>query len=78
METKKMNLANIQGKLSRSELKNIMAGAEEEDTKINFGSCNDGSDSWEYNPSVTTAVCRADVEERCIGGKGTCGGSGLN
>lgn len=27
METKKMNLANIQGKLSRTEMKNIMAGS---------------------------------------------------
>ena len=27
MTTKKMSLANIQGKLSRSELKNIMAGS---------------------------------------------------
>ena len=27
METKKMNLANIQGKLSRAEMKNIMAGS---------------------------------------------------
>jgi hypothetical protein len=26
METKKMSLANIQGKLSRAEMKNIMAG----------------------------------------------------
>ncbi len=27
METKKMSLANIQGKLSRAEMKNIMAGS---------------------------------------------------
>ena len=27
METKKMSLANIQGKLSRTEMKNIMAGS---------------------------------------------------
>ena len=27
MQTKKMSLANIQGKLSRSEMKNIMAGS---------------------------------------------------
>ncbi|MCU0351508.1 MAG: hypothetical protein MUF43_11900 [Flavobacterium sp.] len=30
METKKMSLDNIQGKLSRAEMKNIMAGAESE------------------------------------------------
>lgn len=27
MQTKKMSLANIQGKLSRAEMKNIMAGS---------------------------------------------------
>lgn len=27
METKKMSLANIQGKISRAEMKNIMAGS---------------------------------------------------
>lgn len=29
METKKMSLANIQGKMSRAEMKNIMAGSNE-------------------------------------------------
>ncbi len=33
MRTKKMSLASIQGKLSRTEMKKIMAGSEE------FGSC---------------------------------------
>jgi len=28
MQTKKMSLANIQGKLSRAEMKNIMAGSD--------------------------------------------------
>ncbi len=28
METKKMSLANIQGRISRAEMKNIMAGSE--------------------------------------------------
>lgn len=30
MQTKKMSLANIQGKLSRAEMKNIMAGSGDE------------------------------------------------
>ena len=34
MKTKKMSLANIQGKLSRNEMKNIMAGS---GTKCDFG-----------------------------------------
>jgi natural product precursor len=29
MKAKKLNLANIQGKLSRSEMKNIMAGSDD-------------------------------------------------
>ena len=32
MQTTKMSLANIQGKLSRTEMKNIMAGSGDEDT----------------------------------------------
>ncbi len=32
METKKMSLANIQGKLNRAEMKNIMAGSGEAGT----------------------------------------------
>lgn len=35
MPTKKINLANISGKLSRTEMKNIMAGYQEDDG----GSC---------------------------------------
>ena len=31
METKKMNLAELKGKLSRAEMKNILAGCEDED-----------------------------------------------
>jgi len=36
METKKMSLANMQGKLSRSEMKNVMAG---DDGGDNGASC---------------------------------------
>ena len=34
MQTQKMSLANIKGKLSRAEMKNIMAGSGEDDCKI--------------------------------------------
>ncbi len=37
METKKMSLANIQGKLTRAEMKKIMAGAEGEENSCNVG-----------------------------------------
>jgi len=37
MQTKKMSLANIQGKLSRAEMKNIMAGSGGETS--GYGTC---------------------------------------
>ena len=40
MKTQKMSLANIQGKMSRSEMKNIMAGSGEYCSLLTcFGSC---------------------------------------
>lgn len=46
METKKMSLANIKGKLSRAEMKNIMAGSGDSVVCI----CTDGTE-------VGTATC---------------------
>jgi hypothetical protein len=50
METKKMTLANVQGKLSRAEMKNVMAGNELtvpglyscESACVDDDSCNNG------------------------------------
>ncbi|GAB2827983.1 hypothetical protein GCM10027043_32010 [Ferruginibacter profundus] len=42
MQTKKMSLANIQGKLSRTEMKNIMAGS------LSSNYCNDTNYWWCY------------------------------
>ncbi len=39
METKKMSLANIKGKLSRAEMKNIMAGSELPNCVTYLGVC---------------------------------------
>ena len=40
MKTQKMSLANIQGKLSRAEMKNIMAGSGEMTCEVqNCGGC---------------------------------------
>lgn len=41
MKTQKMSLANIQGKLSRDEMKNIMAGGDEEGIGYSC-QCSDG------------------------------------
>lgn len=43
MQTKKMSLASIQGKLSRAEMKNIMAGSSA-NCKMGDQSCNTDSD----------------------------------
>ncbi len=56
MKTTKMSLANIQGKLSRNEMKNIMAGS---------GNCQDHGQSC--NSSVTLNCCSGLVcaDYRC-------------
>jgi hypothetical protein len=43
MGIKKMSLATIQGKLSRAEMKNIMAGS---GSDKNYGTCCNGSDCY--------------------------------
>lgn len=59
-----MSLVNIQGKLSRTEMKNIMAGS---------GSC-----SASCNYGSTPGTCKVCVEQWCLGrcycsnGMGTC------
>jgi hypothetical protein len=50
MQTKKMSLANIQGKLSRAEMKNIMAGS--------GGSCSTSSCTVYDRSSGTTYSCQ--------------------
>jgi hypothetical protein len=54
MQTKKMSLANIQGKLSRSEMKNIMAGSSY--TRCRNGSCQVYSSGSLYSGYCGTAV----------------------
>ena len=64
MQTKKMSLSNMEGKLSRTEMKNIMAGS-----AGCSGSCNYGS---------TPGTCKICVEAWCKGrcycsnGMGVC------
>ena len=65
METKKMSLANIQGKLSRVEMKNIMAG-------LNGGttcSCNSSDQCTATNELCMNSGC----DQGSSGYVGTCG-----
>ena len=60
MKTKKMSLANIQGKLSRTEMKNIMAGSGgsgECPYTACDSKCTDGNNCKCYGGGTSNAVC---------------------
>jgi hypothetical protein len=65
METKKMSLANLQGKLSRAEMKNIMAGSggtscNQNGMALCFGPCTfsgGGGGSCQWSFGATKCVC---------------------
>ncbi len=69
MKTTKMNLANVQGKLSRTEMKNIMAG----DPPDDGGTCGAGCDivCWYDTGSGTQeGICRINPNTNkcnCLG-----------
>ena len=54
MQTKKMSLANIQGKLSRTEMKNIMAGSGSDSCGLHHCNAPGGCPSGCYCPIATT------------------------
>lgn len=58
METKKMSLANIKGKLSRSEMKNIMAGS---GGTIGYMCCWTGTQSCSTCGTYGSCVPKADL-----------------
>ena len=62
MKTKKMRLAKIQGKLSRAEMKNIMAGSGGSGTICN---CNSND-----NCSGTKPTCYNGIAYKCTNTKG--------
>ena len=59
MKTRKMNLANIQGKLSRSEMKNILAGC--------GGDCNCYTCCWTGTTNCSITVCGI-TNPSCVSG----------
>ena len=55
MQTKKMSLANIKGKLSRTEMKNFMAGSS---GSTQCFSCTEGAKEWGFGcPSPLRSDC---------------------
>ena len=65
MKTQKMSLANMQGKLSRHEMKSIMAGAV---ALADVCNCNSKDDCTAYNEMCLNTLC-----DRSSGKAGTCG-----
>lgn len=66
MKTTKMSLANLQGKLSRTEMKNIMSGnVPGEKDKC---TCNSADDCTEWNELCMNSGC-----DTSNGKAGTCG-----
>jgi hypothetical protein len=63
METKKMSLANVQGKLSRAEMKNVMAG----DESVGGGTCFLRCDQTTTVGIEVTDCSRATMEANCTG-----------
>ncbi len=62
METKKMSLANVQGKLSRAEMKKVMAGAERTFCVETGTACM----YYEANTGMVNGNCVINSQDRCI------------
>lgn len=67
METKKMSLANIQGKLNRAEMKNILAGAEDDG-----GFCGTVGTAQNCPPGTTAEKCDDQGRGYCKDSSGNC------
>ncbi len=70
MQTQKMSLANMQGKMSRNEMKQISGGY----AKNCNCSCNGGTGSWTYTREPSGASIKNDIRDYCSSGSATCGG----
>ena len=70
MQTQKMSLANIKGKLSRAEMKNIMAGSGS--YLYSGGSCTGSVGTWIMTPPTSSNSCYADIQRYCRSGQGSC------
>ena len=62
MQTKKINLANISGKLSRTEMKNIMAGYQED----GGGSCGPNCNLTCKLSTHEAGTCHANPAGKCF------------
>ncbi len=73
MQTIKMSLANIQGKLSRTEMKNIMAGRDFGGGGYCGGGCSGSVGDWIYtNGNASISSCSSDILTYCSSRQGYC------
>jgi hypothetical protein len=72
MKTKKMSLANIRGKLSRAEMKKIVAGSGGDGCSITHGACLFDTGAWDYLHPVCFSECQNDVWLYCNQQWGSC------
>jgi hypothetical protein len=72
MKPTKMNLLNIHGKLSRSEMKKIMAGSGSGSYKVGFCIMPGPQFCIHFEPSVSESECKAIVGPYCFGGEVLC------
>jgi hypothetical protein len=75
MKTLKMNLENIQGKLSRTELRKVMAGSDASSGYLTC-SCTSGANppfasTW-TKLYETVAEISSDLSRACVDGLGRC------
>ena len=69
MQTKKMSLANIQGKLSRAEMKNIMAGSGISSSCGSVSNCSTGTEcTFENGKKGKCGLHTHSTVCGCIGG----------
>ena len=67
MKMKKINLSDMKGKLSRAEMKNVMAGS-----GYTGASCWGGPGTWYYTSTVSYCTCWTDILTYCPSGMGGC------
>jgi hypothetical protein len=69
-------LESVGRSLSKQEQKMIKGGTEDEPGLAKYGACIGSVGCWTYyDPGVSFATCRADIQSYCSSGSGICGNS---
>ena len=65
-----MSLANMQGKLSRTEMKNVMGG----NAQACSCKCSGGTGTWVYSYEPSRGTIDSDISKYCSSGSAGCTG----